>query len=105
MQWVRKVLVRESLVSNYKRPKYVFQEGDLSRLLLTLWTRDDPIFIHERSRIPIYLYPSRLLLDRCPDRSFLHQWPAVSGYHTYADPLKEERGPGIHLPDRSEMGE
>lgn len=36
---------------NMKRPKNNFGKEDLNELLLTLWTKDDLIFIHERNRI------------------------------------------------------
>ena len=42
-------------VLNYKKPKYIFQEGELSRLLLTLWTKNDLIFVHERARVQFTL--------------------------------------------------
>jgi hypothetical protein len=39
----------ESLVINIRRPKRLFTKRDLRRLLGTLPTQDDPIFISERS--------------------------------------------------------
>ena len=36
---------------NKRRPKHFFILRDLTRLLLTLWTQDDLIFIHERYRL------------------------------------------------------
>ena len=48
---MRKVLTREGLVVNKHRPKHNFQTRDLTRLLLTLWTKDDLSFTPERYRI------------------------------------------------------
>lgn len=41
-------LTAEGLVVNKRRPKHLFTLRDLTRLLLTLWTEDDLIFVHER---------------------------------------------------------
>ncbi|KAN0069234.1 Protein of unknown function (DUF3435) domain containing protein [Elaphomyces granulatus] len=49
--WVRQTLTREGIVVNKHRPKHNFTDRDLSRVLLTLWTRDDLIFIPERYRV------------------------------------------------------
>ena len=51
IQWVRKVLTLEGLVVNKRRPKHNFAARDLTRILITLWTQDDLIFIPERYRI------------------------------------------------------
>jgi hypothetical protein len=55
LQWVRRTLTAEGLVVNKRREKHLFTLRDLNRLFLTLWTRDDLIFIHERSRIQFTL--------------------------------------------------
>ena len=52
-QWVRRSLTREGIVINKHRPKHNFTTRDLTRVLLTLWTRDDLIFIPERYRVQI----------------------------------------------------
>ncbi|MCJ1426427.1 hypothetical protein MMC29_004330 [Sticta canariensis] len=49
--WVRKVLTVEGLVVKKHRPKHNFTNRDLNRVSLTVWSRDDLIFIHERYRI------------------------------------------------------
>jgi len=49
--WVRQTLTREGIVLNKHRPKHNFTDRDLGRVLLTLWTRDDLIFITERYRV------------------------------------------------------
>jgi hypothetical protein len=36
---------------NIKRPKHNFSVVDLTRVLVTLWTKDDLIFISERYRL------------------------------------------------------
>ena len=36
---------------NIKRPKHLFTERNLHRLLQTAWTQDDLIFVAERCRI------------------------------------------------------
>jgi hypothetical protein len=43
------------LVVNKKRPKHNFGPYDLTRVLVTLWTKDDPIFIPERYRLQFTL--------------------------------------------------
>jgi Protein of unknown function (DUF3435) len=48
---VRKVLTLEGPVVNKRRPKYGFTPRELTRILLTLWTKDDLIFIPKRYRI------------------------------------------------------
>ena len=48
---MRKVLTQESLVVNKRREKHNFTPRELIRILLTLWTKDDLIFIPERYRI------------------------------------------------------
>lgn len=50
-QWVRRTLILEGIVVNKHRPKHNFTIRDLTRVLLTLWTRDDLIFIPERYRV------------------------------------------------------
>lgn len=50
-QWVRRTLTLEGIVVNKHRPKHNFTMRDLTRVLLTLWTRDDLIFIPERYRV------------------------------------------------------
>jgi hypothetical protein len=42
---------QRGLVGKIRRPKHNFTSRDLTRLLLTLWTQDNPIFIHERYRL------------------------------------------------------
>jgi len=54
-QWVRRTLTAEGLVVNKRREKHLFTLRDLTRILLAPWTRDDLIFIHERSRIQFTL--------------------------------------------------
>jgi hypothetical protein len=51
LQWVRRSLTREGIVVNKHCPKHNFRARDLTRVLLTLWTRDDLIFIPERYRV------------------------------------------------------
>ena len=51
VQWVRKVLTLEGLVVNKRKPKHNFTPRELTRILLTLWTKDDLIFNPERYRI------------------------------------------------------
>jgi hypothetical protein len=41
-------------VVNIRRPKHLFTERDLNRLLRTPWTEDDPIFIPQRYRIQFH---------------------------------------------------
>ncbi|KAH6614601.1 hypothetical protein B0J18DRAFT_439744 [Chaetomium sp. MPI-SDFR-AT-0129] len=44
----------QGTVSAAERPKYNFGVADLDRVLLTLWTRRDLIFIHERERVQFH---------------------------------------------------
>jgi len=48
---VRKTLTLEGLVVNKHKPKHNFTPRELTRILLTLWTKDNIIFIPERYRI------------------------------------------------------
>ncbi len=41
----------EGVVVNKRRPKHNFTEQELIRILLTLWTKDDLIFVPERYRV------------------------------------------------------
>ncbi|OAG42721.1 AdoMet-dependent rRNA methyltransferase SPB1 [Fonsecaea monophora] len=64
--WVRQTLTREGIVVNKHRPKHNFTDRDLNRVLLTLWTRDDLIFIPERYRVQ----DVTLVLQRVSGRSW-----------------------------------
>jgi hypothetical protein len=44
-------LTLEGIVVNKHRPKHNFTQRDRTRLLLTLWTQDDLIYIPERYRV------------------------------------------------------
>src|SRR2546423_1361694 len=44
-------LTAEGLVVNIKKPKYNFTVTTLTKVLVTLWTKDDLIFIPERYRL------------------------------------------------------
>jgi len=50
-KWVRKTLTVEGVVANIKRPKHNFSVTDLTRLLVTLWTKDNIIYDPERYRL------------------------------------------------------
>jgi hypothetical protein len=50
-KWVRTTLVAEGLVVNVRFPKGLFNDTDLTRLLLTLWTKDNLGYIPERYRV------------------------------------------------------
>lgn len=50
-QWVRRTLTLEGIVVNKHRPKHNFTDRDLKRVYLTLWSRDDLIYISERYRV------------------------------------------------------
>ena len=63
-QWVRRTLTLKGIVVSKHRPKYNFTVRDLTRVLLTLWTRDDLIFIPERYRVQITFIIRCILLDR-----------------------------------------
>lgn len=52
---MRRTLTAEDLVVNKRREKHLSTLCDLTQILLTLWTRDDLIFIHERCRIQFTL--------------------------------------------------
>ena len=49
--WVRRGLAAEGLIENKRRAKHLFSKEDLTVILLTLWTKDDLRFIHERNRV------------------------------------------------------
>jgi hypothetical protein len=44
-------LTEEGLVVNIRKPKHLLPKRDVYRLLQTLWTQDNLIFIPERYRI------------------------------------------------------
>ncbi|KAN0085538.1 AdoMet-dependent rRNA methyltransferase [Elaphomyces granulatus] len=45
-----RTLTKEGLIVKKMKPKHNFGKEDLTKALLTLWTKDDLIFIHERNR-------------------------------------------------------
>jgi hypothetical protein len=47
-----------------KYTKYNFTVTTLTKVLVTLWTKDDLIFIPERYRLQVYFHFTGLLLDR-----------------------------------------
>jgi hypothetical protein len=55
LQFVRKTLTKEGVVVNIQRPKHLFTWRDLTRVLRTLWTQDDLIFVHDRYRVQFTL--------------------------------------------------
>jgi hypothetical protein len=59
-------------VLNIKRPKHNFFVADLTRVLVTLWTKDDLIFIPERYRLQFTFIFRCLLLDRGQARCLLY---------------------------------
>jgi hypothetical protein len=54
-QLVRKTLTAEGVAVNIRRPKHLFTWRDLNRLLVTLWTQDDLVFVYERYRLQYML--------------------------------------------------
>ncbi|KAI9767321.1 MAG: hypothetical protein M1840_005730 [Geoglossum simile] len=48
---VRRTLTKEGVIVNKRKPKHLFGKEDLTEILLTLWTKDDLIFIHERNKV------------------------------------------------------
>ena len=54
-QFVRNTLTKEETVVNIQRSKHLFARCDLARVLRTLWTQDDLIFIHERYHVQFTL--------------------------------------------------
>jgi hypothetical protein len=51
-----KVLPEEGRVVHIKRPKYLFTERDVCRLLRTPWTEDDLIFIPQRYLVQFHIF-------------------------------------------------
>lgn len=50
-KWIRKTLVKEDIIKNKKHAKHMFTHCDLTNIIVSMWTDDDPVFIHERHRI------------------------------------------------------
>ncbi|KAI9770979.1 MAG: hypothetical protein M1840_002683 [Geoglossum simile] len=51
--WIRRTLTKEGIIEDKKRPKNLFSKRDLIELLISIWTLDDPMFIHERNRVQL----------------------------------------------------
>ncbi|KAI9765370.1 MAG: hypothetical protein M1840_007450 [Geoglossum simile] len=49
--WVWRTLTKEGVIINKRKPKHLFGKEDLTEILITLWTKDDLIFIHEQNRV------------------------------------------------------
>ncbi|KAI9764758.1 MAG: hypothetical protein M1840_008027 [Geoglossum simile] len=49
--WVWRTLTKEGIIMNKKKPKHLFGKENLTEILVTLWTKDDLIFIHEQNRV------------------------------------------------------
>jgi hypothetical protein len=48
-------LTKDGVIEDKKRPKNIFSKRDLIELLVSIWTLDDPMFIHERNRVQLTL--------------------------------------------------
>jgi len=46
-KWIRKTLVKEDIIKNKKHTKHMFTHCDLTNIIVSMWTDDDPVFIHE----------------------------------------------------------
>lgn len=73
--WIRKTLIKEDIIKNKKHAKHMFTHCDLTNIIVSMWTDDDPVFIHERHRIQmtfailIYCYSGARIGAFIPDTS------------------------------------
>ncbi|KAI9725430.1 MAG: hypothetical protein M1834_001007, partial [Cirrosporium novae-zelandiae] len=73
--WIKYTLPKHHIIENKKRKKLLFTHDDLTNILVTLWTEDDPLFIHERNRIQltfallVYCYSGARIGAFVPDLS------------------------------------
>ncbi|KAL4989600.1 hypothetical protein BDW68DRAFT_186264 [Aspergillus falconensis] len=73
--WISKGLVQEEVIEDIRRTKHMFTHCDLTNILVSLWTDDDPIFIHPRYRVQltfailIYCYTGARIGTFIPDTS------------------------------------
>ncbi|KKA25166.1 hypothetical protein T310_0806 [Rasamsonia emersonii CBS 393.64] len=73
--WIRKTLIKEDIIENKKRTKHMFTYCDLTNIIFSMWTDDDPVFIHKRHRIQmtfailIYCYSGARIGAFIPDMS------------------------------------
>jgi hypothetical protein len=49
-QWVRNTLLKQGYTTTKKREKHLFDVDNLVNVLVSLWTEDDSVFIHESMR-------------------------------------------------------
>lgn len=74
-KWISKGLVQEEVIEDIRRVKHMFTHCDLTNILVSLWTNDDPIFIHPRYRVQltfailIYCYTGARIGTFIPDTS------------------------------------
>lgn len=74
-KWIRKTLIKEDIIKNKKHTKHMFTHCDLTNIIVSMWTDDDPVFIHERHRIQmtfailIYCYSGARIGAFIPDTS------------------------------------
>lgn len=74
-KWILKGLVQEEVIEDIRRAKHMFTHCDLTNILVSLWTDDDPMFIHPRYRVQltfailIYCYTGARIGTFIPDTS------------------------------------
>ena len=52
-QWIGNTLTADSLITNKRRPKHKFDRRDYDNLIVSQFTKDDNIFIHDYNRIQV----------------------------------------------------
>jgi hypothetical protein len=60
-QWVRNTLLKQGYTTTKKRDEHLFDVDDLVNVLISLWTEDNAVFIHECMRVQMTF----LLLAYC----------------------------------------
>jgi hypothetical protein len=89
---------------NKHRPKHNFTSRDLTRILLTLWTQDDLIFIPERYRVQLTFIIRVYCWTGARLSAFFTGRPSISEYRSRAA-THIERWMAAHLQHKPEMGE
>ncbi|EAW12595.1 uncharacterized protein ACLA_010210 [Aspergillus clavatus NRRL 1] len=74
-KWISKELVQEKVIEDIRKAKHMFTHCDLTNIFVSLWTDDDPMFIHPRYRVQltfailIYCYTGARIGTFIPDTS------------------------------------
>jgi hypothetical protein len=71
-QWIRNTLLKQGFTTTKKREKRNFDVDDLVNVLVSLWTEDDSVFIHEVMRDQITFLLLAYCFSGARTGAFLH---------------------------------